>query len=1009
MKIKAQGIDQFAAIGTMSLSEREQSLREPKPREIPEKILPVHKGNTGGFKPRDKINTAKDLYDLLETYREKYQPFMEDHTVRPDKTRKRIYLENADWRIEDAQDSRDISRPLSGKGEWKRLSLPHYDEPLGRAVTYYRIPFILKGDDVSKDRLFICFKGVDYTAHVFVNGNYLGSHEGFFAPFEFDMTSAARTGENILLVKVENDFAQQEFRSDMEEPIQGDKIYAATGLGYDNPETGWHHCPPGMGIYQDVFIERRSVLFLHDIFVRPVPEEHRIELTAEVWNSLPANTPLGLSCSLYGQNFPETLAENLDLNQDLPAGPRLNFYTFSLEMPEDFRTWSNDEPWLYKVRLSLRNKAGTVLDVQDRSFGMRSFTMDYESIPKGKMYFNGRQIRLRGTNTMGNMQQCVFKKDWDQLRDDILLAKICNMNFFRLTQRPVQPEIYAYCDMLGMMTQTDLPYFGKVRKSRFAEGVKQAEEMERLVRSHPCNIIITYMNEPFPNANGAPQRNMWRAEMEGFFRACSEAVRLQNPDRVIKNIDGDYDPPTEGLPDNHCYCGWYNGHGLDIGKLHKGYWQKVKPGWMYGCGEFGAEGLDPENVMRKYYPENWLPQSAEEEKDWSPDSIVRAQSGKFSYMWYDRGDSLREWIDNSQGHQAWADRLMTEAFRRDYRMNTFAVHLFIDAFPAGWMKTIMDVDRRPKPAYFAYRECLEPLYVHFRTDRFRFFSEEQISAELWICNDNSGSSEGYTLHYTMEMDGKILESGKTGISLPECSSICAGTVRFKAPGVSSRKNITLKTALTDSSGNTAADSETVISVFPEVHFPAEGVRIFGTRNGPARRLSAGMGLPVLEEENFPAGTLIIADNPETYNAHRKKIETAVSEGSICLLLDFPPGTYTVGGTAVTVTECGMKPVHFVSRKTGHPAVEEFAPDDFKFTYDEHAGMVTPILSANFKGDGWREILSSGNGGWRSDWEKTIAVGEHDFGAGKFILCQVKASGRINSEPPVRTLMRNLLF
>ena len=41
---------------------------------------------------------------------------------------------------------------------------------------------------------------------------------------------------------------------------------------------------------------------------------------------------------------------------------------------------------------------------------------------------------------------------------------------------------------------------------------------------------------------------------------------------------------------------------------------------------------------------------------------------------------------------------MTEAFRRDDRMNTFAIHLFIDAFPAGWMKTIMDVERHPKPA-----------------------------------------------------------------------------------------------------------------------------------------------------------------------------------------------------------------------------------------------------------------------------------------------------------------------
>ena len=52
--------------------------------------------------------------------------------------------------------------------------------------------------------LFVHFGGVDYQAHVFVNGAYLGSHEGFFAPFEFEFTDYAREGENSLLIQVEN-------------------------------------------------------------------------------------------------------------------------------------------------------------------------------------------------------------------------------------------------------------------------------------------------------------------------------------------------------------------------------------------------------------------------------------------------------------------------------------------------------------------------------------------------------------------------------------------------------------------------------------------------------------------------------------------------------------------------------------------------------------------------------------------------------------------------------------
>ena len=88
------------------------------------------------------------------------------------------------------------------------------------------------------------------------------------------------------------------------------------------------------------------------------------------------------------------------------------------------------------------------------------------------------------------------------------------------------------------------------------------------------------------------------------------------------------------------------------------------------------------------------------------------------YNFFDTPRTLADWVENGQAHQAWATRLMTEAFRRDRRMNSFAIHLFIDALPAGWMKTIMDCgSRQPKPAYFAYREALTPLMVTLRADR----------------------------------------------------------------------------------------------------------------------------------------------------------------------------------------------------------------------------------------------------------------------------------------------------
>ncbi len=358
---------------------------------------------------------------------------------------------------------------------------------------------------------------------------------------------------------------------------------------------------------------------------------------------------------------------------------------------------------------------------------------------------------------MGFEQRDVMHGDMDRLRDDILLARLCHMNYWRLTQRPVQPEVYDMCDRLGFMTQTDLPLFGRLPRRQFCEAVRQAEEMERLVRAHPCNIMVSYINEPYPAAWGdKSHRHCTRAELEQFFTAASQAVWLANPDRVIKPVDGDYDPPAPGLPDNHCYTCWYNGHGIELGKLHKGYWQQVKPDWCYACGEFGAEGLDPVEVMRRYYPPAWLPQSPDEEARWTPSRIKDAQTGRFHFLYFDTQHTLADWVAAGQRHQAWATRIMTEAFRRDNRMTSFAIHLFIDAWPAGWMKAIMDVERRPKPAYFAYREALTPLMANIRTDRLAYSAGEEMRFECWVCNDTHAAPAGAELHYQLELGGKVV-------------------------------------------------------------------------------------------------------------------------------------------------------------------------------------------------------------------------------------------------------------
>lgn len=1025
--------DAYAEIGTRSIHTKKGLARTSAPvwREVRE--LPLERLTEHTITAAPKLETEQDLKRELIAYRSRYVPFMTKLAPIQRSSRVRMVLTTMDWRIQKEEDKSNFQHVLAGEGSWEAVSIPHYGGPLGKAVTYYRKTFNIEKELLSLGSVYICFRGVDYKAAVFMNGQYLGAHEGFFAPFEFDCTDIVREGRNTLLVQVENDFVFKGNETTAYGPqYEGDKLYAATGPGYDDPELGWHHCPAGMGIYQAVYLESRTDLHIGDLYIRPLSEESRAEAWVEVNNRGMEPNEIALEFSLYGQNFQAVIFENqkyephshleiglgdtyteamlrasnkIDLPVRLKAERGSNTFRFSFDIP-DVRLWTLEAPWLYQLQVKLLDEKGQTLDGKSRHFGMRSFRMDESEEPRGRLYLNGQQIRLRGANTMGFEQWNVMKGNWDQLRDDILLAKICNMNYLRLTQRPVQDEVYDYCDMLGLMTQTDLPLFGVLRRNKFCEAVRQAEEMEKLVRTHPCNVLVSYINEPFPNANNKPHRHLTRNELEGFFAAADAAVRLNNPDRVIKRVDGDYDPPTQGLPDNHVYTCWYNGSGLDFGELHKGEWLPTKEGWNYGCGEFGAEGLDFEEMMRAKYPVHWLPQPGLEQ-EWSPSRINFAQSGRFHYFFYETPTTLQGWIAASQKHQAWATRFMTEAFRRNSRMVSFAIHLFIDAFPAGWMKTIMDADRRPKPAFFAYRDALTPLMVNLRTDRFTYYAQETAALEAWICNDTSEQEDDAYLYYQAEIDGQVITSNKTSAQIPICDSKFQGEIRWPLPNVEQRTTVTIRLALVSETKGTLHDTELQILVWPKSKRQLQR-RICVLDASPERYaefIEAASGNKVMLC-NAEKGDKIILGGYEQYLEHKDAIREAVDRGADLIVHEWAPGSYSILDTTMDIKLCGMLPLHFASRA---PALKElFTEDDFKLWYDPGIDKIAPILETTFQAENCEPLLTSGNMNEKGEWRPALIAAKKAIGEGDLYICQLKILGKTKHNPAAMAFLHYLL-
>ena len=1009
--------DQFAKIGAQRYNLRTNLLAEPQPPNLPEKYLPVGIDKSVKFKPHQPISTKEELDAELKEMRKQYAPFMKNLAPVLHDCRERILLSEMKWRVETEKDRSDFLLTLQGEGTWENVTIPHYGPPLGNAVTYYLKDVSISDEMIKKGSLFLCFKGVDYRAAVFLNGTFCGSHEGFFAPFEFEVSRYAKPGLNKILVKVENEPTTTGSIDENNNHVIGNKIYAAGGLGYDEPEVGWHLCPPAMGIYQDCFLEARSPLFISDVFIRPIPEQSKAEAWIEIENSSSKPKEVKLLLSLYGQNFADTIFENMEYipattyvpgvgdlvkptdwkNKILPMEYGVNYVRIPIEM-RNFRQWGLSEPWLYNLQVKLFVGKDTIADAISQQFGMRSFTMDTLNSPKGRMYLNGKQIRLRGANSMGFEQRDVFTKNWDQLQDDILLAKLCNMNYLRFTQRPVQPEVYDYCDKLGLLNQTDFPLFGSLRRNQFAQAIKQVEEMERLVRKHPSTIMVTYINERSPNAEGSPQRSLNTSEeYYRLFKAMDQAVLLSNPDRVIKAGDGDYDPPSPGLPDSHCYNTWYNGHGLSLGKMYKGYWQPVKPGWLYGCGEFGAEGLDPLNVMQKYYPKNWLPKTPEEEKVWTPNRIAMSQTNQFHYMWFNTQNSLNGWINESQDFQAWATKFVTESFRRDSRMVSSAIHLFIDAWPAGWMKSIMDVDRQPKKAFFEYRNALSPLMVSLRTDRYSWFVGDKAIVEAWVCNDMNATPANHTLRYEIKINGKTIVQQQSDVAIPENSASFQGYLSFEVPKISNRTKAIVQLGIFDDQGNCINSSNLELDLFPRPEASPKKVFIAGFADGKAALLANETGCTIVRDMNL--ANAILVDDFTHFTIISKQAEDFVKKGGRVIFLELPTGSYSIAGTTVKVSKTIMGDYFFAQVTPDLLKDKRFHSKDFFLWYDQKTGYINPIVANIFKADGWKPLLTSGLCNWgKEDPSGYSVVGEKKYGKGAYYISEVTLSGRVKENP-----------
>ena len=975
---------------------------------IAEAVLPPNKQlhwdhtTSHRFTPLKKITTKKEMEDALALLRNEYQPFLRDMTPDYESCRIGMRIDSMQFRYETDLDCLDFKRLTDGEGDWTMVSIPYYHGPQGISTAWYRKEIEISADILQFPTIMLHFNGADYYTDAYVNGYHVGYHEGMLDEFEFNIKRYVHPGKNLFLIKVRNDYSM--LGGEGSPRRFGNKLAASNCPGWDDPFSGWTCCPAGYGIYQDVYIEGRSAPYINDIFCRPLLDKSAVELWTEIdlENGNKADS-LQLEYSLYGQNFRSIIIDKQRKNIYVEGGRVL--VRSLITIPDDqLRLWTPDAPWLYQMRVSLYDRQGKrLLDKRKQQFGMRQFEISETSVPLGRMFLNGEEVRLRGTNTMGFLQKSVMAHDWERLIDDLLLAKLTNMNFIRTTQRIVQKEVYEYADRLGIMMQADLPLFAYINQRQYTEILKQAANIERLIRNHPSVVLMSYLNESMA---GMKAHAIGRRAYERLFEALDIVVHNENPERAVKYVDGDYQAPNNGYPDNHSYNILYDEHWITLPALCRGAWMPVKKGWMYGCGEFGAEGMDFVDLMQRRYPEEWL--ANDKNGEWTPQNMKGIYSGSQTWNkhwdWFETQHTMDDWVEESQKHQAWGVGLVARAFRRMPRMNSFAIHLFIDAWPNGWMKAVMDCERTPKPAWYVYCDALTPLSVQIDGERDTFFGGESYPFRVWICNDTHSSPKA-TLVYTLEVDGKVVDSGTSEASVPSIKDAVKfqGFLPVVMPVVDKKTVVNVMVGLVDAAtGATLHEDNAACTVYPRQNSETDNVRAYliGS-SGCTKEIieSVGLGNVVSHGKIKENDLILIADSVSAFS-RKKEIHEAVNRGARAVVLKD-----AVGLLALSIFEHGKSNVvdtvgssWIVFRNKNHEWLKNSSSTDLKYTYSSLTNSPERHQFRLFESESVMPVLT-----YR---EKTV-LGECRQGKGRWIVCSLKLEGKLSTTPVLLELMRNI--
>jgi hypothetical protein len=383
------------------------------------------------------------------------------------------------------------------------------DTRLFRAC-WYRRALDLPSPEPS-ERVLVHFGAVDYKATVWVDGEYLGEHEGGYTPFAVDATGLLRrSGPHELAVRAEDDPA------DLAKP-RGKQDWLL------EPHSIWY--PRTSGIWQTVWAER-------------VP---RTAIARLKWTPMLEHWEIGFEAQIGGEPRPDLRLRvrlgvgDLQLADDVytvVANEVTRGIAFSDPGIDDFRNeilWSPTAPTLIDAKLELLDADDTVIDRVESYTALRSVGTQGD-----RFVLNGRPLGLRLVLDQGYWPETgATAPDDAALRRDVELVKAMGFNGVRKHQKIEDPRYLYWADRLGLLVWAEMP--SAYRFTSLAIERLTRQWMEAIERDYSHPSIAAWV--PFNESWGVPNLPDIPSERH-FVQALYHLTRTMDAHRPVVGNDG---------------------------------------------------------------------------------------------------------------------------------------------------------------------------------------------------------------------------------------------------------------------------------------------------------------------------------------------------------------------------------------------------------------------------------------------------------------------------------------